>query len=155
MSDQTYKTEAHFDFGQHIDLSRLMLDQMLLADSTIYGFAQKAAVAFVKATDDMITDAIIKKAKENGITDLYVLNEDFILAAIREKMERESERPHGHWEWFDEESGNPIDGQEREWGWSCSACKDTLKDEYDDPDNPPRFNYCPNCGTKMDDPKGG
>ena len=66
-----------------------MLEQALLADSTVYGFTSQAAVAFAKATDKMLLDAIIKKAKENGITDLYVLNEDFILVAIQEKMERE------------------------------------------------------------------
>lgn len=32
----------------------------------------------------------------------------------------------GKWEWFDEECGTPIDGQDREWGWRCSVCKDTL-----------------------------
>lgn len=83
------KTEAHFGFGQHVDLSQLMLNQTLLADSTVYGFTGRAAVAFAKATDEMLLDAIIKKAKEHGITDLYVLNEDFIIAAIREKMDRE------------------------------------------------------------------
>lgn len=55
----------------------------------------------------------------------------------------------GEWEWFDEEHGTPIDGWNREWGWRCSCCKDTLNDEYDDPDSPPKFNFCPNCGARM------
>ena len=38
-----------------------------------------------------IMDEIIKMCKEHGITDLYVLNRDFILSAIREKMEREAQ----------------------------------------------------------------
>lgn len=82
------RTEAHLELGRHIDLIQIMLEQTLLADSTVYGFTNRAAVAFAKASDEMLLDAIIKKAKEAGITDLYVLNEDFILAAIREKMER-------------------------------------------------------------------
>ena len=57
---------------------------------------------------------------------------------------------HGKWEWFDEEVGSPLEGSERDWGWRCSACKDTLNDEYDNPDNPPNHNYCPNCGARMD-----
>ena len=57
---------------------------------------------------------------------------------------------HGEWEWFDEEYGTPIDGCDRDWGWRCSCCKDTLNDEYDDPDSPPKFNFCPNCGARMD-----
>lgn len=24
---------------------------------------------------------------------------------------------HGRWEWFDEDTGTPITGYEREWGW--------------------------------------
>ena len=55
----------------------------------------------------------------------------------------------GEWKWFDEEHGTPIDGWDREWGWRCSCCKDTLNDEYDDPDSPPKFNFCPNCGARM------
>lgn len=36
-------------------------------------------------------DEIIKMCKEHGITDLYVLNRDFILSAVKEKMEREAQ----------------------------------------------------------------
>lgn len=63
-------------------------------------------------------------------------------AAVREDVQ-------GEWEWFDQERGTPIDGWDREWGWRCSCCKDTLNDEYDDPDSPPKFNFCPNCGARM------
>lgn len=37
-------------------------------------------------------DAIIREAKASGITELYVLNKDFIISAIREKMEREAKK---------------------------------------------------------------
>lgn len=57
---------------------------------------------------------------------------------------------HGRWEWFDEETGTPIDGYEREWGWRCSCCKIELPDDYDNPDICPEMKYCPNCGAKMD-----
>lgn len=55
----------------------------------------------------------------------------------------------GEWEWFEEKLGTPIDGWDLDWGWRCSRCKDTLNDEYDDPDSPPKFNFCPNCGARM------
>lgn len=58
---------------------------------------------------------------------------------------------HGKWEWFEEEHGTIDTGWDRDWGWRCSGCKDTLNDEYDDPDNPPKHKYCPNCGAKMQD----
>lgn len=57
---------------------------------------------------------------------------------------------HGWWEWFDEETGTPLTGHEREWGWRCSHCKHELPDDYDDPDYRPMLDYCFNCGAKMD-----
>lgn len=57
---------------------------------------------------------------------------------------------HGRWEWFDEETGTPLTGHEREWGWRCSHCKHELPDDYDDPDYRPMLDYCFNCGAKMD-----
>ena len=57
---------------------------------------------------------------------------------------------HGQWEWFDEDTGTPITGYEREWGWRCTHCKEELPDDYDDPDCRPKFRYCCNCGAKMD-----
>ena len=69
------KAEAHFGHGRHIDLSQTMLEQTLLADSTVYGFTERAAVAFAKATDETLLDAIVKKAKENGITFVMVTHE--------------------------------------------------------------------------------
>ena len=57
---------------------------------------------------------------------------------------------HGRWEWFDEETGTPSTGYEREWGWRCSHCREELPDDYDDPDDSPTFRFCYNCGAKMD-----
>ena len=57
---------------------------------------------------------------------------------------------HGRWEWFDEDTGTPVTGYEREWGWRCSCCQTELSDDYDDPDRCPEMNYCPHCGAKMD-----
>ena len=57
---------------------------------------------------------------------------------------------HGMWEWFDEDTGTPIDGYEREWGWRCSCCKTELSDDYDNPDVCPKMKYCSNCGARMD-----
>lgn len=56
---------------------------------------------------------------------------------------------HGQWEWFDEDTGTPLTGYEREWGWRCSNCREELSDDYDDPDDRPTFRFCPNCGAKM------
>ena len=61
-----------------------------------------------------------------------------------------TEEVYGCWEWFDEETGTPIDGYEREWGWRCSHCNTELSDDYDDPDIRPEMKYCDNCGAKME-----
>ena len=81
---------ARLDVGRHFDLGPGICRVDHTEESSIYNLVWKQAVAFVRATDRMLLGAIIGKAKEAGITDLYVLNEDFILAAIREKMERET-----------------------------------------------------------------
>lgn len=52
-------------------------------------------------------------------------------------------------EWFDEETGNPIDGIERVWGWKCSKCGKALPDDFDNPDYPPKIEFCPFCGRAM------
>lgn len=57
---------------------------------------------------------------------------------------------HGRWEWFDEDVGTPVTGYEREWGWRCSHCGEELPDDYDSPDDSPKFRFCYNCGAKMD-----
>lgn len=57
---------------------------------------------------------------------------------------------HGRWEWFDGDVGTPVTGYEREWGWRCSHCGENLPDDYDDPDDSPKFRFCYNCGAKMD-----
>ena len=63
---------------------------------------------------------------------------------------------HGRWEWFEEwNPGTPDHPTECEdCGWRCSECKTSLDDVvggyWDDPDDEPKLNYCPNCGARMD-----
>lgn len=85
------KTQAHFGLGQHYELKPPYPAVETSGNDMLYRMVREQMVAFAKSTDKMILDAIIKKAKEHGITDLYVLNEDFIVAAIQEKMEREAD----------------------------------------------------------------
>ena len=60
---------------------------------------------------------------------------------------------HGKWEWFDEDVGTPVSGYEREWGWRCSGCWTVLCDDFDNPDYPPKINFCPECGAQMNGEK--
>ena len=66
---------------------------------------------------------------------------------------------HGQWEWYED----PITSlfPDSDYGWRCSQCKEdaeaiiqraapTANVFFDDSDVPPKFDYCPNCGAKMD-----
>jgi DNA-directed RNA polymerase subunit RPC12/RpoP len=60
---------------------------------------------------------------------------------------------HAHWEWFERQNGNPLDGIDYDWGWRCSKCKEELEpDDYDSPKNPPKIKRCPYCDALMDEP---
>ena len=51
----------------------------------------KFQIGCIKTLDDAILDAIVRTAREEGITDLIVFDKDFVISALREKMERECE----------------------------------------------------------------
>ena len=63
---------------------------------------------------------------------------------------------HAEWEWYEEwlpsTTEHPAECQVAEW--RCSNCKTLLSDEvgdyWDNIENPPKLNYCPHCGAKMD-----
>lgn len=61
------------------------------AGNTIASAMRKAFFLWEEDINNYIMDEIVKMCREHGITDLYVLNRDFILEAIREKMEREAQ----------------------------------------------------------------
>ena len=51
--------------------------------------------------------------------------------------------------WFVTKNGNPFEGTDYDWGWRCGACDYEYPLEFDDPDQPPDYNYCPHCGQKI------
>lgn len=56
-----------------------------------YMLEQRFAAQCADLGDKAILRAIIQAAQEDGIDVLYLLDRDFILSAIREKIERERE----------------------------------------------------------------
>ena len=79
------------NLGKHFDIGGPAL-QISVDDeygNTIAYTTRKAIAIWKEDIDHYIMGEIVKMCKEHGFTDLYVLNRDFILAAIREKMERE------------------------------------------------------------------
>lgn len=65
------------------------MDCIETADGVLSRGTMKYLTIVARKTDDETIRAIIEFAKEEGITDLRVLNGPFILAAIKEKMERD------------------------------------------------------------------
>ena len=51
-----------------------------------------------------------------------------------------------HAEWVGTEYDGYADGYPVYDKWECSKCHE----EYNSDGEPPMFNYCPNCGAKMD-----
>lgn len=52
---------------------------------------RKAFILWKEKVDSCIMDETIKMCEAHGVTDLYMLDRDFILDTIREKMEREAQ----------------------------------------------------------------
>ena len=69
--------------------------------------------------------------------------------ALHEVEKNNAGKQKAHWQWFDEELGNPIDGYDRDWGYECSHCGYVLPDDFDNPDCIPKYRYCMNCGAEM------
>lgn len=78
--------------GEYFDIGNPALQIRTDEDgNTIASAIGKAFVLWEEDIDHYIMDEIIKMCKEHGITDLYVLNRDFILSAIKDKMEKETQ----------------------------------------------------------------
>lgn len=49
---------------------------------------QNIAASVVKFSDKMIYEAIITFAKEYGFTDIYLMDEEFVITALKNEIER-------------------------------------------------------------------
>ena len=82
--------------GEYVDIGDPSLQVRTDEDgNTVASATIQAVVLWKEDIENYIMDEIIKMCKEHGITDLYVLNRDFILSAVKEKMEREAQSCHG------------------------------------------------------------
>lgn len=63
---------------------------------------------------------------------------------------------HGEWEWFEDwlPSTTEHPRELNECGWRCGNCGTALADlvggYWDDVEEKPKLNFCPDCGAKMD-----
>lgn len=68
----------YIQFEQQIDLKSM-------------GFIANVAAQVADLTDKLIVDAIIEEAKRNKITDLYLIDRQFVMEALQEKIMREKQ----------------------------------------------------------------
>lgn len=118
----------------------------------IYIKLDDAVEAFKKAEADDKSDFVKYGIFDENFANFFPAERaiEIIIKCRKYLMKNEVDK-YGKWEWFDEETGTPIDGYEREWGWRCSCCKIELSDDYDNPDIYPKMKYCFNCGARMDE----
>lgn len=69
----------HVEFGRQI----LVNNPVDSFDGATISFTHKIEVATAESIDDMIVKEIIKMAKEEGVTTLFVLDKKHIVAALK------------------------------------------------------------------------
>lgn len=88
---------------------------------------------------------------------ILTTGENYAYYRCKELIKQQStiEAEPGEWEWFAEWSPSTTEHPREcdDCGWRCSRCKTALEDMvggyWDNPDEEPKLNYCPNCGVKM------
>ena len=69
------------------------LQHFIIPQYDNHNTVQSISVMVADMTDSAIVAAIIEAAKESGVTDLYLMDKQFIADALREKAEREDPKP--------------------------------------------------------------
>jgi len=87
----------------------------------------------------------------------YVHYDDMVKCVKNMPSVTPQEPRKGHWIWeIDETPSTPISPYELNYaGWVCSCCHKFPDDicEWDNPDEPPTYKFCPNCGCRMVEPQ--
>ena len=120
-------------FGEHITIQQppLQVD----GDSGIMKFVQKIVVDIKDNLENKITEAVIEAAKEQGITDLIVLDKKAIIAALQKQIPK---KPDLEGDGYDENCELIYDT-----GY-CPNCRHIFEVDYD------ATKCCPVCGQALD-----
>ena len=54
------------------------------------GITRKVVAQVLDMQNEAIVDAVVRYARENGVDDIWLLDEKFVLDALREKMQRDA-----------------------------------------------------------------
>lgn len=113
---------------QHIQLKDL-LEFSVEMDGT-YTLNRHIFTHILDTTNRAVVDAVIEWAKAEGLTDLYLLDREFVKAALLEKIARDK----GTDRWIDDGPAS-----------KCPTCGFSCNDEY----YLGKGNYCPDCGQRL------
>lgn len=83
-NEVVFQPEALKKLGTHYQLTAEVVQQMTdNLDNLRYSVEKRLYAEAIKSEEDYLIDQIIETAKKNGVTDLYILNEDFIKEVIK------------------------------------------------------------------------
>jgi hypothetical protein len=71
---------------------KLVPDDVVSVDENVI---RKIAIRVAKTYDKAIVDAVIDYAKNEGITDLYLLDDEFVTTALSREAERRKKESNG------------------------------------------------------------
>lgn len=92
---------------------------------------------FAEETKDMTAAEILNYYRNLYYTEAQVTERGIVANAINDVLPNMVEVVHGRFELI-EKAGVDY--------WRCSACQEIVAEYY----YKPKYNYCPNCGAKMD-----
>lgn len=114
-----------FEFGTHIHIPAQTID----ISEGVNSYVSKIAVQIQETVDKAIIDEIVKAANEQSITDVYVLNKQNIIAAMRKQMPVKPD----------------YDGD-----YDYAKCPVCGHDDFEYGVNNWGCNHCPKCGQALD-----
>lgn len=82
--------EYPINYFSRIDLAKDDISDCLDVDpfKDIYERITKIKAKVINMADEAIYSAIIEEAKESGVTDLFLIDKEFVLTALTNEMER-------------------------------------------------------------------
>ena len=95
MSDAIKKSGISITQPKREYFKRVTLDDLAKVEEvtndvgdTTYSITQKISAQVIDMAEKVIVDAIINTAREAGINDLYLIDKEFIITAIKNEMNR-------------------------------------------------------------------
>ena len=73
-------------------VERIVLTRPVITELDDLKITFDVRAAVIDTMDDAILNAVIQEAIADGVAELYLLDREFVLDALREKIEREREK---------------------------------------------------------------